>query len=403
MTTGHIRTGGRAREPRGIVDLAALWRSVHPSSEEIHRARRRLHLKAAVIVALVGVSYWGLVISDTAPALRLISAAVLVTSLIAVATSIMHDANHGAFSRHRWLNRSVSYVADGLGTSSWMWKYKHNVLHHGATNIEGVDSDIDQCPFARLSPGQPWRTWHQYQHIYLWPLYGFMALTMLLVSDTRNLATRRVGAQALRQDPSAGIVARIIAGKAAHLGVFVVLPLLFNPWWAVLAFYLAMSWLVGFVLAVTFQLAHCVDSTATGDAEMPHQGSAFVAHQLRTTTNVASPVPIAGHAFRWVVGGLDHQIEHHLAPRLPHTIYAAVSRNFRAACEAVGVEHRRHAGVWPALRSHLRWLKQMGPTRSQPRLNTIAGMAALHRHITTVGAATTRASPSRCCCETSAA
>ena len=34
-----------------------------------------------------------------------------------------------------------------------------------------------------------------------------------------------------------------------------VIPLLFNPWWAVLAFSLACSWLVGFLLAVTFQLA----------------------------------------------------------------------------------------------------------------------------------------------------
>jgi fatty acid desaturase len=28
----------------------------------------------------------------------------------------------------------------------------------------------------------------------------------------------------------------------------------------------------------------------------------------------------------WVIGGLDHQVEHHLAARLPGTIYPLVAR-----------------------------------------------------------------------------
>ena len=342
------------------TSVNALWRSVLPTAEEIRRARRRLHLKASFIAALVLVSYWGLVIADWSLLVRMGCATVLVTGLIAVATSIMHDANHGAFSRFDWVNRAASYAADALGTSSWMWKYKHNTLHHGSTNIEGIDSDIAQEPFARLTPAQQWRPRHRLQHIYLWPLYGFFAMKSLLIADFKNLATGRIGEKALRKKVDAATVARITAGKLGHLGWAVVVPLLFNPWWKVVLFYIVISWVVGFVLAVTFQLAHCVEGVEFLDESAPHRGADFVPHQLRTTTNVASRVPVLGHLFRWIVGGLDHQIEHHLAPRLPHTIYPVVSNRFQRGCQDLGIDYHLHPGLWAALCSHTRWLKQMG-------------------------------------------
>jgi linoleoyl-CoA desaturase len=339
--------------------LAALWRSVQPTFDEIRRARRRLHAKALAIIALLVASYWALVVSDHALLVRLGAAGVLVVALVALATGIMHDANHGSFSRHRWLNRVLAYTSDGLGASSWLWRIQHNTLHHGNTNVPGFDADLALAPFARLAPGQPWRPWYRAQHVYIWPLYGFLALKNLLVSDLVSLARRRLGDQPLRQPLRVRTVAQIVLGKFAHLAWAVAVPLLCNPWWAVLAFYLACSWLVGFALAVTFQLAHCVDVTAVVEPELPRRGDAFAAHQLRTTADVASRLPVAGHAFRWLVGGLDHQVEHHLAPRLPHTVYPTVARRFRLACDAHGVGYHLHAGIWAALRSHARWLRQM--------------------------------------------
>lgn len=158
------------------------------------------------------------------------------------------------------------------------------------------------------------------------------------------------------RSPSSGVV----LGKLAHLGWAVVVPLLFNPWWAVLAFYVASSWVVGLILASIFQVAHCVDAAEMPSDDEPRRGRDFVAHQLRTTVNVASPIPVLGHLFRWIAGGLDHQIEHHLSPGLPHTIYPKLAERFRRLCEEHGLTYRTHAGIWAALRSHARWLRQMG-------------------------------------------
>ena len=338
---------------------AALWRAVMPSPEEVVRARRRLHGKALLIGGLVGGSYWALVLSSLPPLVRFAAAGVLVVALVAVGTCIMHDANHDSFSTRRWLNRLLAYTSDALGASSWLWRFQHNTLHHGNANVVGVDADIALSPFARLAPSQPWNRWYRAQHVYIWPLYGFLALKNLLISDTVALITRRVDSQPLRQHVRPAIVAQVIAGKLVHVSWAVLIPLAFNPWWAVLAFYLACSWLVGLLLAITFQLAHCVDITAMCETSTPRRGDDFAVHQLATTADFAAPLPVIGHLVRWMVGGLDHQIEHHLAPRLPHTIYPAIAGRFRQACADHGITYHLHPSVWAALRSHTRWLHAM--------------------------------------------
>jgi linoleoyl-CoA desaturase len=60
------------------------------------------------------------------------------------------------------------------------------------------------------------------------------------------------------------------------------------------------------------------------------------------------------------MGGLDFQIEHHLAPRLPHTTYALIAPRLEAACAERGIDYRVHASLTEAIRSHARWLREMG-------------------------------------------
>jgi linoleoyl-CoA desaturase len=340
--------------------ITAIWQSVLPTEAEERRARRRLHAKAAMIIALVVGSYFVLVVSDAVLVLRVLAAAVLAVALVAVGTGIMHDANHGSFSRHRWVNRTFAYSADALGASSWLWRMQHNTLHHGNTNVDGFDPDIAQAPLARLAPSQPWKPWHRMQHIYLWPLYGFLALKNLLISDVVTLVRGRMDAQPLREPVTPSVVVRVVLGKLGHIAWAVVLPLIFNPWWVVLIFYVACSWTVGFILAVIFQLAHCVDIAEFPATDETRRGDHFAAHQLRTTCDIDSPLPVIGPLFRWLAGSLDKQIEHHLAPRLPHTIYPVVARRLRDQCCAQCVMYRSHQGVWAAIRSHGRYLHMMG-------------------------------------------
>ena len=340
--------------------VRSLTQAMMPTPAEIARGRRRLHWNSAFIAGLTIGSYYGLVFAPVGLLWRLVFAAALVVASVAIATSVMHDGNHAAFSTHARTNRIAGWSSDLLGASSYLWRFQHNTLHHGNTNVVGFDTDIDQMPFARLAPQQPWKPWHRYQHVYMWVLYGFLTLQWFVMSDYITLAKRTVGAHSLPKTPRRRDVALIVFGKALHLSWALVIPMLFHPWWSVLAFYVAISWSVGFLLANMFQLAHCVEEAEFCDPGVARRGSDFEAHQLRTTIDIRCNVPIVRSFVHWLMGGLDFQIEHHLAPKLPHTTLHLAAPRLRAACEERGLQYQQHPGLLAAVRSHGRWLRAMG-------------------------------------------
>lgn len=337
-----------------------LLASVLPTSDEIASARRRLHAKALFIVVLDVVAYSALVFAPLPWWGRVIAAAVLVHALVATATGIMHDANHGAFARRRRVNQALSYTADLLGASSLLWRFQHNDLHHRHTNVEGVDTDIDQAPFARLSPSQPWKPRHRFQHVYMWPLYGFLTLQWFVASDYLSLHNGGMGSTSFRTKPTRGQLARLFTGKAVHLTWALVVPMLFHPVWMVLVTYVVCSWCVGFALAMIFQVAHCVTAADFVAEDRPLRGDDLVRHQLDTTVDVALPGRLSGAYLGFLAGGLEYQVEHHLAPRLPHTYYRVMAKRVSAMCAANGLVHRVHTSPSAALASHVAWLRMMG-------------------------------------------
>ncbi len=341
-------------------DQLLLTVAVRPTARELVVARRQLHVTAIVIaVAAIG-SYWPLVMVPSPILLKLASAIVMIVALTAAATCVFHDANHASFSTSRVVNRLAGYTGDLLGASSWIWRFKHNNLHHGNTNMVGIDADIAQAPFARLAPQQPWHPWHRYQHLYMWALYGFLTLQWFLISDFVDLKKHGIGAHEFARLPRRRDVAMLALGKVLHAGWAIALPLVYHRWWVVLVFYLAISWSVGLLLATMFQLAHCAGYTEFPAADAPRRGSDFIAHQLRTTADVHCRTRVGSRTLHWVMGGLDFQVEHHLAPRLPHTVYPLVAERLRRACTQRGLTVHSHPTPWQAVKSHARWLKAMG-------------------------------------------
>src|SRR5678816_1460213 len=129
----------------------SLTQQMMPSADEIASGRRRLQYKAAFIAVLGVGSYAALVFARVGFVLHVVFALSLVVACTATATGVMHDGNHGAFSRSSRVSRLAGWSSDLLGGSSYLWRFKHNKLHHGNTNVVGYDTDIDQVPFARLA------------------------------------------------------------------------------------------------------------------------------------------------------------------------------------------------------------------------------------------------------------
>ncbi len=157
----------------------------------------------------------------------------------------------------------MCFSMDFLGASSYVWRTKHNVVHHTYTNIAGADSDIDSMPFARLAPEQPLRSMHRFQHFYLWVLYGLFAIKWHTTGDFGYLIEGRVAETPIRW-PRGGQLIGFWAGKAVFLSWALVIPMLFHPFWTVAVVFGIASFVLALTLAVTFQLAHCLE-----EAEFP--------------------------------------------------------------------------------------------------------------------------------------
>lgn len=316
-------------------------------------------MKAALIIALFVASYVTLVWVPLTPLMVVLAAVVFVHAIVALATGVMHDANHGVFSTNKGVNSFFAASADFLGASSWLWRQQHNRYHHHATNVMGVDSDIEQAPFARLAPSQDWKPWHRFQPAYMWFLYGFLILKWVIFGDYLTVLNGNFGSQPFTKVLRTRDVVFMTVGKVVHISWALVVPMLFHPWYVVAGMYVAISWCSGFYLAVLFQLAHCVDVAdfATEDAKLT--GDDGVRHQLNTTVDIAHRSRVA-RAYAWfVAGGLDFQVEHHLAPRMPHTLYPLLVPVVDDLGVRASAPRRVHAGLFAALASHQRHLVAM--------------------------------------------
>jgi linoleoyl-CoA desaturase len=315
-----------------------------------------MYSKTAIIFATFAAVYLFLVFAAHTWWQAVPLAIALALSVVAIGFNVMHDASHQAYSDRLWLNRLMSMSLDLVGGSSHFWRWKHVVFHHTFVNVIGYDTDINLAGLGRLTPHHP-RAWiHRWQHWYVWLLYGAMVIKWHLYDDFRLALTGRMGDHRVRC-PQGRQLAIFVAGKVLFLSLAFAVPLTRHPSWVVAATYVLTAAVIGLVLGVVFQLAHCVE-----EAEFPLDHTpgridkAWAVHQVETSVDFAR----GSRAASWLLGGLNFQIEHHLFARMCHVNYAAIAAVVEKTCDEFGVRYSHNATVWVALRSHYRWLRRMG-------------------------------------------
>jgi linoleoyl-CoA desaturase len=195
----------------------------------------------------------------------------------------------------------------------------------------------------------------------MWVLYAVVTLRWQAVTDFTFLARGSVGRSRF-QRPRGWDLVGLAAGKVFFLVWAVLLPLELHSPLHVLLVFAIVSAVASLALTVTFQLSHCLEEAATLS---PDEGAATLewhVHQVLATSNFAPH----NRMIRWYVGGLNHQIEHHLFPRVPHTLHPQLAEVVRRTASDCGMTYTAHPGTWSALRSHTRWLRQMGAAATGP-------------------------------------
>ncbi|NQV53385.1 MAG: acyl-CoA desaturase [Flavobacteriales bacterium] len=273
--------------------------------------------------------------------------------------SIMHDANHEAYSKNKYVNMALGNLMNFLGANSSIWKLQHNVLHHSFTNIEGADGDINSPEFLRFSPHRPLKPIHRYQYIYAWFLYGFMIILKVLYTDFKQAFHYRDIEIIKTRKEFNKLVMKISLWKAVYFGLFFVLPFIFmpvSPWLILLGFFL-MHYVVGMCMAVIFQAAHVMPETSfPAPTTTGKMDSNWAVHQLMTTTNFAPN----NRLLSWYVGGLNFQVEHHLFPNVCHVHYRKISKIVEATAKEYGIPYHTIGRFREAIAEHAKMLYMLG-------------------------------------------
>jgi linoleoyl-CoA desaturase len=370
MTTPPTRPGrqpGRASEFRNSLAFGRnnlfqveLRRRVDEYFRTTGRRPRdcwQMYVKTAIFVTSFASSYVLLVFVAQTWWHGLLLAVLLGLSAAGIGFNIQHDGGHRAYSNHARVNKLMAMTLELLGGSSYLWRWKHGVFHHTYVNITGHDTDIDLGAIGRLTPHQKRRAYHRWQHLYLWPLYGLLAIKWQLVDDFRKLITGRIGGHRFPR-PTGRELVIFVAGKTIFLTLAFATPLLLHSIGAVLFYYAVAGLVAGMVLSVVFQVAHCVEEA---DFPVPHAGAgpienAWAVHQAQATVDFARRSRVVA----WLFGGLNFQIEHHLFPRISHVNYPAISTLVEETCRDFGIKYAEHRSFWAGTASHFRWLRRMG-------------------------------------------
>lgn len=325
--------------------------------KESQRATLGTYFKAVILLAWFSLSYLGLFFSQS-NLLSILLCVSLGFATAALGFNVFHDAIHGSFSYRRWENQLLAFMSCNLiGASHFIWRHKHNYLHHQFPNIQDWDDDLETRGGLRLSPTQPWLPKFRFQHIYAPFIYALTTLEWIFLRDyIRYFSSYLNGIQKLPKMTLSEHLEFWIS-KVIYIGLVVVLPLMFFPWLNVLLGLLIVHASASLVLAGIFQLAHGMEESqfpvpnaSSGKIDMD-----WAQLQFATTVNFAPSNKILS----WFCGGLNFQIEHHLLPGVCHAHYKKLSPILKATANEFGYPYYSLPTHWQAIRSHYRTLKKL--------------------------------------------
>ncbi|WP_411090445.1 fatty acid desaturase family protein [Streptomyces sp. 049-1] len=237
-----------------------------------------------------------------------------------------HEAGHRQTFHSKRLNNAAGLVFGNLfvGLGFGWWMNKHN-RHHAHPNQVGRDPDIESGALVFDGDDAPGRTGAgafvtRHQAGLFFPMLLLEGWN-LHVASVRALRSRHTGAPA----PAAVEALLLLVHAAAYFGA---LALVLSPLKA-LVFVLVQQGLFGLYLGASFAPNHKGMEMLSRDERLD-----FLRSQVLTSRNVRG-----GPATDFLLGGLNHQIEHHLFPSMPTSALPRAKPLVRAHCGDLGLPY----------------------------------------------------------------
>ena len=270
----------------------------------------------------------------------------VVTALLCIQFGLIaHDAGHGAVSRAGTANAFAGHLTftmlNGVGFESW---YVSHNEHHAGCQDESADPDMWVDTMVSLTPRSAeaksgvGRRLLRYQGITLWFLALFFTHSLRIQSLGRSYG------EPLRYRWDCLLL-------PLHYGLWFVLPVAFIGvgWGRTLVVYALTSAVMGLYLAVLFWVNHIGMPVIQAG-----HGLSFAEQQVIGSRNVR-----CAPGFDWFFGGLNFQIEHHLAPDCPSPHLRELRAIAQPLCLDAGLPYREE-GFRQALASVTRHVRDIG-------------------------------------------
>ena len=178
--------------------------------------------------------------------------------LASIGFNIMHDACHGSYSSKKWLNDTLGLTLNALGGNAFIWKFKHNIIHHTYTNVDGIDDDIAKSPIMRQCTYQKWVPAASHS-AYLCSTGICHFIFCLGVHNGFHQVFQEKIFRTELQKMSNHEHMMFWLSKVLYLVFYIALPVLAVGWQAWAIGFACMHVTMGLTLALVFQLAHVVE------------------------------------------------------------------------------------------------------------------------------------------------
>ncbi len=330
--TSTVRTGS---------DFAGLSRRI-TAAGLLDRRPGYYAIRFALVGAWTAGTAWAFVALGDSP-WQLLVAVALAVGFGQIAL-LAHDVAHRQVFASRRTSALVGRLLGnvGIGMSYGWWMDKHT-RHHADPNHEGLDPDVAPGALAfsagqaAATRGRPARFVQRHQAVLFFPILTLAGLD-LRRSSVRGLVGSRIRWRGLEL----GLLAAHAAAYLAALAV--VLP----PGLA-LAFFAVHQGLFGVYLGSIFAPNH-------KGMDMPVRRGDFLRKQVLTSRNVRGRTRLTDAVVHVAMGGLNHQIEHHLFPSMPTANLRGAREVVRGYCAERGVTYHETTLVrsWAEALRHLR-------------------------------------------------
>lgn len=314
--------------------------------------------KAALYTLLVLSSYALVLSNPFGTWWLLVFANVFGLSSLLLAINVSHDAAHNSLTPNRRLNKLIhTVIFTLLGANAYLWQMRHVNSHHTFPNVNGCDIDIDHNALLRLSPNQPKRRFHKYQHLYAPLVFWLVDVHAVFYEDFVYLFKKRLANMVAIKHPVREYVIFVLS-KLTYVAIVMVVPIMVIdlPWWQILLGYMIVSFVMSVVFVTLLIGTHFAEETVFPEVDADGRiANNWAVHALVTSLDW-NPTSKLAH---FIVGGANAHAAHHLFPTVCHTHYVEITKIIKQTAAEFGVKYNETT-LLRMIKSHFRFLKKLG-------------------------------------------